>query len=197
MSMNAQTVGTGKPKKNAAQYLGGTITGIGGFLNELSKINRFKTVAVLIWLAGVFSTSLFINGLTGGVGYSVNSLLTNVTIGIYTNALIGAFVVQLILTTLQAPIWSGGEKPWWSIMAAVFDILINAAVAMPLVINFSETGVWNFIVYVIGTISGGQVDIWNQGNNVELAIMLIGAIIVAAAPEAVWQHGVKVSRGNR
>lgn len=195
--MNAQTVGTGKPKKNAAQYLGGTITGIGGFLNELSKINRFKTVAVLIWLAGVFSTSLFINGLTGGVGYSVNSLLTNVTIGIYTNALIGAFVVQLILTTLQAPIWSGGEKPWWSIMAAVFDILINAAVAMPLVINFSETGVWNFIVYVIGTISGGQVDIWNQGNNVELAIMLIGAIIVAAAPEAVWQHGVKVSRGNR
>jgi|SRR5690606_7615490 len=195
MSINPQAMQGGPAKaRGKGNPVGKVISEVGNFVNELARINRFKTVAILIWLAGVFSTSLFINSLTGGVGYSAGSTLSNITIGIYTNALLGALVVQLILTTLQAPIWSGRGATWWSIVAAVLDVLINAAVAMPLLVNFSNTGVWDFVVYVIGTVSGGQVNIWNQGDNIELAIMLIGAIMVAAGPEAIWQYGVVQSR---
>lgn len=173
-----------------------TIGVIGGVVEAFTTINRPRIAAVLIWLLGVYSTSVVMNAGTSVVsttGFDPNSLLDNITIGWYFNHLLGALLLQWLFTTIEAPIFNRQGGDILSIVIVIVDTLINSILVWPIVQGFVNSAAWEFLVFFVFTVTG----VFNNGSgitvgngNLTIALgTLFGGVAIAAAPEMLWARG--------
>lgn len=201
MSVNPQAVqnrGVGNIGDKVAKSIRSTIGVIGGVVEAFTTINRPRIAAVLIWLLGVYSTSVVMNAganVVNATGFDPNSLLDNVTIGWYFNHLIGAILLQWLFTTIEAPIFNRQGGDIISIVIVVVDTLINSVLVWPIMQGFVNSAAWDFLVFFVYTVTG----VFNSGvgvtiGNGDLTIALgtlFGGVAIAAAPEMLWARGRK------
>lgn len=172
-----------------------SIGAIGGFFNGLSSINRYKVASIMVWFVGVYATSLVMNSVGGG-NFRPQSLLDNVTIGWYTNQLIGAFVVQALFTIIEAPIFQRKGVNALSLFVVVLDTLVNAVVVGPFADGFVTSDAWKYFVLTVNVISFHMVDVNSINPEVFVVLLtLFGGVSIAAAPEMLWSWGSKNNRG--
>lgn len=182
--------------------VGGKITGvvrtslgaIGGFVNGLIAINRYKLASIMVWFVGVYATSLVMNGMGNG-NFRPDTLVDSITIGWYTNQLIGAFVVQALFTVIEAPIFQRRGVNALSLFVVVLDTLVNAVVVGPFAEGFVSSDAWRYFELIVNVLSFRAIDVSSVNTEVFIVLLTIfGGVGIAAAPEMLWNWG---SRGNR
>jgi hypothetical protein len=200
MSVNPQIAAQGNRGGNPAAKIQGAISStfgvIGGVVGAFATMNRPRIAAVLIWLMGVYSTSVVMNAGTSVIsttGFDPGALLDNVTIGWYFNHLLGAILLQWIFTTIEAPIFNRQGGDILSIVIVLVDTLINSILVWPIAQSFVSSPAWDFFVFFVYTMTG----VFNNGAGVTIAngdltialMTLFGSVAIAAAPEMLWARG--------
>lgn len=173
-----------------------TLGVVGGVVNAFTTVNRPRIAAVLIWLMGVYSTSVVMHAgssVAVSTGFDPNSFLDKVTIGWYLNHMIGALVLQWIFTTIEAPIFNRQGGDILSIVIVVVDTIINSILVWPIVQGFVNSEAWAFFTFFVYTITGAfnnGVGVSIDNGNLVIALgTLFGGIAIAAAPEMLWARG--------
>lgn len=125
---------------------------------------RYEIAALALWLTGVLTTYLFLQSIV-----ETSNLLLFLL----------AFVVQLILTTLEAFAWTAQQTVAKRIgqVVFVFDALINAAALLPFVNRIDNTNVW----YTISAYS--NYSFYEIDGFLGFIIAFVCGAVIAIAPE--------------
>jgi hypothetical protein len=128
-----------------------------------------KAIAILAWGIGVWTTHLFLKVLiVSGDGNPADWTL------------FAAFLLQLILTAGESPLWRG-QGQWWHIIVLVVDSVTNVGGFFAYIARLDQTDSWAAFNAGLGT-SGGL-------NPLAALILSLGlGIITAAAPEFLWRQ---------
>lgn len=128
-----------------------------------------KAVALLAWGIGVWTTHMFLQVLM------VNPDGTPVEWTLF-----AAFLVQIILTAGESPLWRG-QGQWWHILVLVADTVTNVGGFFTYILRLDQTDSWAAFNAGLGT-SGGL-------NPLAALILSLGfGILTAAAPEFLWRQ---------
>jgi hypothetical protein len=125
----------------------------------------YKAVAVLLWLAGAWTTYLLIDRMVATQAPWVSA--------------IEALIVQTFLTALESPVWRGKPSAV-NIAAVVIDTLANAGGIFPFTGRIGETPPAQMFIQAFG-LNGTIAPI------VAVALALVFGYILAAGPEAIWR----------
>lgn len=134
-------------------------------VESVASALRFKIVALIIWLAGVYTTMLFLAGLLPELDAMRHWMI--------------AVVIQLVLTIAQSEFWSG-RRGLVATIAVVVDMAVNAGGLWPLLRNIDMTPTWRLLesaMLVPSDASGAVV----------LAVTIGVSLFIAAAPERIWR----------
>ena len=130
-----------------------------------SRFGIYKAVAVVLWLAGAWTTYLLISRLVVDQVWYIST--------------IEAIIVQGFLTTLESPVWRGRPGPV-NVVAVVIDTLANAG------------GIFPFTERIGGTPPAQMfIQAFHLDPNISPIVAVLFALllgyILAAGPEAIWR----------
>jgi hypothetical protein len=128
-----------------------------------------KVVAVGAWFIGVWTTHMFLKVLIKDEGGNPADW-----------ALFAAFVMQLIMTFGESPLWRGKGR-WWHIAVLAFDSVTNVGGFFSYIMRLDQTDSWAAFNTGLGT-SGGLNPL------AALIVSLVIGILVAATPEFLWRQ---------
>lgn len=131
---------------------------------------RYELAALALWLTGVITTYLFLKAVVDASNLMLFLL---------------AFVIQLILTTLESFAWTAQQPAARRTGQIVFvaDSLINAAALLPYVNKFDNTNVWT----TISTYS--TINIYEIDGFLSFIIAFVLGAVIAVAPEVLLSAG--------
>lgn len=124
----------------------------------------------MAWAIGVWSTHLFIKVLAQDPG---TGAVPEWTLG-------AAFLMQLIMTAGESPIWKG-KGQWWHIVVLVVDSVTNVGGFFFYVTRLDQTDSWEAFNLGLG-MTGGLAPL------AALIVSLVFGVLVAATPEFLWRQ---------
>lgn len=127
------------------------------------SLSTNKTIAVIIWLVGSWLTVQFLHQL--GVPSPIDA---------------GAgLATQAMLTFGERPLWRGRGYPVPALAFALIDTLLNAAGALPYLLNLGATDFWRLL----------SLALQSSGAPALTTILVFSALVggaAAALPEYFW-----------
>lgn len=124
-----------------------------------------KGGAIVVWLAGAWTTSVFLTGLAVPSPFNV----------------IIAFIIQILLTKGQSPFWVSRERGFAAILCIIIDAFLNGAGMWTYIKNLGETAVWKMISEWVGSSAPPSIPVL-------ILVTVTLALLVAAGPEVLWNQ---------
>lgn len=123
-----------------------------------------RIVAAGAWGIGVWTTHLFLNVLTSGLQWT----------------LVAAFLLQIVMTAGESPLWRGRVR-WFNIVILILDAITNVGGFFSYLIRLDQTDSWAAFNAGLG-LNGGISPL------AALVVALALGIIVAATPAFLWRQ---------
>lgn len=126
---------------------------------------QYRVAAVLVWLGACFTTYLALVALQPSTPW-------------YILAGFGV-TLQATVTIIELPMWRRKGFNWLSLLVLAIDVLINAGGVFPAIARIGDTPTARMLQ------SGGVPS--DMGALPAIALALVLGVIIAAAPEVLWQ----------